>query len=157
MHFPNVDWESLKSIYGWPALQYQAWARGSLVLQCEQTLVLYTDNVLEFWVDDKPYFGGDFYAYRNAPLVLRLDPGEHKVDVRLIRDVRAFGANDEPMIELELRCERSKGYLILDADKMLVSDIVEGVLASPFASVPVRNASQTWIDIRGIDSIEVAS
>lgn len=118
---------------------------------------MHTDNVLEFWIDDKPHFGGDFYAHRNAPLVLRLDPGDHKLNVRLIRDVRAFGANEEPIIELELRCERSKGHLTLDADKLLVADIVDGVLASPFASVPVRNETQTWIDVRSIESIEVAS
>ncbi|KAL8831473.1 MAG: hypothetical protein Q9191_000845 [Dirinaria sp. TL-2023a] len=118
---------------------------------------MYTDYVLEFWIDDKPHFGGDFYAHRNAPLVLHLDPGDHKLDVRLIRDVRAFGANDEPTIELELRCERSKSHLTLDADKMLVADIVDGVLASSFASVPVRNEFQTWIDVRSIQSIKVAS
>lgn len=154
--FPNVDWTSLQSVYGWPALQYQAWARGSLAVQRAQTIVLYTDGVLEFWVDDKSYFGGDFYGYHNAPLVLYLEPGDHKVDVRLIRDVRAFGANEEPSLELELRCERSKDHLALDVERLLVADIADGILASSFATVPVRNEGSTWIDIRGIQSKEVA-
>ena len=28
--FPEVDWGFFQSVYWWPALQYQAWARGFL-------------------------------------------------------------------------------------------------------------------------------
>ena len=79
--FPGIDWPFLQSVYGWAALQYQAWARGRLVVESEkpQKIVLHTDHVLEFWIDDRSYFGGDFYAFRNAPLVLDLFPGEHKI------------------------------------------------------------------------------
>lgn len=37
------------------------------------------DHVIEFWIDDQSYFGGDLYAFRKAPLVLDLSPGEHKI------------------------------------------------------------------------------
>ena len=66
--FSNIAWPFLQSVYGWSVCQYQAWARGKLRVEAEteQTVVLYTDRVLELWVNDKMYFGGDLYALRNA-------------------------------------------------------------------------------------------
>lgn len=57
--FPNVDWPFLQSVYGWAALQYQAWTRGYLTVAADsaQSLIFYADNVLEFWVDGDHYFG----------------------------------------------------------------------------------------------------
>ena len=156
--FPEIDWLSLRSTYGWSALQYQAWARGSLVVKgvAKQTLLLNTDNVSEFWINNKPYFGGDFYAYRNAPLVLQLDPGYHKIELRLIRDVRAMGGDGEPTIQVELDVQRSEGNLALDGKKLVVSDIVDGKLVSSLACVPVRNESARWIDVWEVKPVVVS-
>lgn len=61
----------MRSVYGWPTLQYQAWARGTLPVAggVKRTVVLYTNHVLEFWFDDERYFGRDLYVYRRVPLV----------------------------------------------------------------------------------------
>jgi hypothetical protein len=146
-------------VYGWTALQYQAWARGYVEISADvpQTITFCTDNVIEFWVDDKLYFGGDFYAYRRAPAVLHLAPGKHKVDVRLIRDVRAMGGIGEPKVSIKLKAEVSRGILAVVESKLLISDIVDGNLASPFASVPVRNEGAGWVDIVEIESLTVRS
>jgi hypothetical protein len=58
--YDDVDWDFLKVVYGWAAVQYQAWARGEItVLGTEtQPFILYTDAIIEYWVDDKHYFGG---------------------------------------------------------------------------------------------------
>ena len=150
--FPNIDWPFLQSVYGWAALQYQAWARGHLKIAgvSTQSIILYTDNVLEFRVDDDHYFGGDYYAYRRAPLVLHLNPGTHNVDIRLIRDVRVMNADGEPRISIKLKAESSNGSLVLLGQKALIPDITNGVLASPFASVPVRNQGRNAINILDI-------
>ena len=147
--FPNIDWPFLQSIYGWAALQYQAWARGYLTVSSNSTysLILYTDNVLEFWIDDKHYFGGDYYAYRRAPLVLHLNPGSHNLDIRLIRDVRVMGGTGESKTLIKLKAESSDGSLALMGQKALIPDITNGVLASPFASLPVCNQGQSSVDI----------
>ena len=148
--FPNIDWPFLQSVYGWAASQYQAWTRGQLRIAANsaRTIVFYADNVLEFWVDDDHYFGGDYYAYRRAPLVLHLNPGSHNVNIRLIRDVRVMGGIGEPKISIKLKAERSNSNLAIVGQKALIPDIVDnGVLASPFASVPVRNEGQTSLDI----------
>lgn len=156
INFPDINWEYLRPIYGWPSLQYQAWTRGKLVIDGDspQMIVMYTDNVLEFWVDDQPYFGGDFYAFRRAPLVLRLDPGPHKIDVRLIRDVRAMGGVGDPSIRIKLEVQKSEGGLAITGEPLL-SDLFAGKLASHLASVPIRNEELEWIDVRDIKSVNV--
>ena len=157
--FPEVDWRFLQSVYGWAALQYQAWARGYLEISADlpQTITFYTDNVIEFWLDNKLYFGGDFYAYRRAPLVLHLAAGKHKADIRLVRDVRAMGGIGVPNVLIKMKAEISNGTLAMVEQKLLVSDIVDGILASPFASIPVRNEARGWVDILEIESLNVRS
>ena len=153
VEFPSVDWHFLQSVYGWAALQYQAWARGHLLIQADSTilLLLYADNVLEYLIDDKPYFGGDFYAYRKAPVVLRLTPGLHKIDIRLIRDVRSTGADNEPEVTTVLKVVQAEGGLTLEEGNLVVSDIINGNIASPIASLPVRNESQHWIQVLSVN------
>lgn len=154
--FPEINWEYLRPIYGWASLQYQAWTRGRLVIDGDspQMIVIYTDNVLEFWVDDQSYFGGDFYAFRRAPLVLRLDPGSHKVDVRLIRDVRVMGGVGNPSIRIKLEARISENSLTVTGEPLL-PDLFAGKLASHLASVSIRNEEMEWIDVQDIKSVNV--
>ena len=155
--FPNIDWAFLQSVYGWAALQYQAWARGALVIDgnSNQSIQFYADRVLEVWVDDMHYFGGDFYAYRRAPLVLHLDPGAHRVDIRLVRDVRVMGGVGKPTMTIDLRAEYTNGGLTVMREKLLVPDVIDGVLASSFASLPVCNNGKESIDVWSITSMAV--
>ena len=156
--FPNTEWHWLQQIYGWAALQYQAWARGILTVigNEPQAVVLYTDNVLEFWVDDKPYFGGDCYAYRRAPLVLSLQPGAHKIDIRIVRDVRMMGGMGSTTL-ITMRAERSGGRLVALEKKLLVSDVVNSTLASPYAALPVRNDGLRPVSIRKVEAVNVST
>ena len=154
--FPEIDWTFLQSIYGWAALQYQAWARGQIVIHAGQskTVLLYTDNVLEYTVDGEHYFGGDFYAYRRAPLVLQLTPGVHQLDVRLIRDVRAMGGVGKPLLHVNIKVELSTNDLVVVEDKILLPEIVAGRLVSSLGSVPLRNEGQKWTNILTIRSMQ---
>jgi hypothetical protein len=74
--YSNVDWDFLKVVYGWAAVQYQAWARGELVVGGNETqhVALHTDAILEYWVDEKHYFGGDFYSYHRLFCTLNQAP-----------------------------------------------------------------------------------
>lgn len=150
--YPNVDWDFLRLIYGWAAFQYQAWARGELVVHGKKTqhVILHTDAILEYWVDDQHYFGGDFYSFRKAPPVLHLEPGSHRLDVRLMRDVRAFGGILEPTIDVLIGVQQASGTLELAKPGLLMSDVVDGKLASSSASVTVRNSGIDDIEIIGI-------
>lgn len=155
--FPEVDWDFMRSIYGWAAIQYQAWARGNLFVDADspQNLLLYSDNVLEFWVDDQLHFGGDFYGYRIAPLVLHLEPGYHKVDVRLVRDVRAMGGVGEPSLCVRMEAQKANGGVVVVGD-LLLPDLVDGKLASHVGSVTIRSEENEWIEVWDIQSIDVS-
>ncbi|CAD0112557.1 unnamed protein product [Aureobasidium uvarum] len=139
--FPDIDLAFLQRIYGWAALQYQGWARGRLRVNGEklQTLNLATDNLLEFYLDGQHHFGGDYYAFRRAPLVLHLEPGDHIIDLRFVRDVRAMGGVGSPTIDMHLEARSSTKNLHLAADNALMPDMVSGHLASMLGSIQVRN------------------
>jgi hypothetical protein len=157
--YSNVDWDFLKTVYGWAAVQYQAFARGELHVggNQSQSFVLHTDAILEFWVDDVHYFGGDFYSFRKAPPVLHLAPGTHRIDVRLVRDVRAFGGILEPTIDVVIDIRRSIGSLELANTKILMADVVNGTLASSVGSVYLRNSGQEPVEIVAIQASNVSS
>ena len=154
--FPNVDWNRLRSVYGWAALQYQGWARGEFTIAADepQIVVWHIDQILEFFIDGQHYFGGDFYAYRRAPLVLRLIPGRHRIDLRLIREVRAMGGVGDPKISIDIEAKVSDGGLAVQGTPLL-PDVVEGKLVSSLGSFIVRNDEQEWIDVLSLELMTV--
>nr|POE84627.1 putative secreted protein [Quercus suber] len=156
--FADVDWDFLQKVYGWAALQWQGWARGHVVIRSKETktFTFSAKHVLEFWIDDKHYFGGDFFGFERAPLTLHLEPGVHRLDVRLIRDVRAMGAVGRPDIDVALTLELSTQGLhqlqnhLKPFAEIVISDIASsqgGDLISPFASVTVRNDALQDVDV----------
>lgn len=147
--YPDVDWNQMQAVYGWAALQYQAWARGSLKVDGtqSQTVVLYTDNILEYYIDGQHVFGGDMYAFRAAPVVLHLQPGEHQLDLRLVRDVRAMGGVGEPTISVTVKVELSRPGLNICPNTLLLPDRIGGKPASSFGSVTVRNDAHEDVEI----------
>ena len=151
--FPYIDWQSLQSVYGWAALQWQAWARGLIRIGGDDpvSILLYIDNVLEFWVNDQHYFGGDLYGYRRTPLVLYLNPGDHTLNIRLVRDVRAMGGNSEPSISLQLKIETSTRGLAILNDSMILPETVNGMPAGHYGSFSVTNLSNDWLSIQSIE------
>ena len=157
--FAEIDWAFLQSIYGWAASQHQAWARGYIDngKESDQSILLYTDDLLEFWVDEVHYFGGDFYSFRKAPLVLHLSPGRHRLDLRMIHDVRAMGGFGTPEVSIRLRVEGTKSGLAIDPRSLLLPDVVNGKLAGAVASVPARNESTDLIKILDIASSAVCN
>ncbi|KAI7273497.1 alpha/beta-hydrolase [Hortaea werneckii] len=160
--FPRVDWNALKHVYGWAALQWQGWARGQIHLPSAKTLALHVEHILELWIDGEQYFGGDFYGYGRSALTLHLLPGERRIDLRLVRDVRAMGGVGEPRLDLLLKLEESSGWLSsvladeTDEDTgILISDLVgdkNGPLASPYASATLRNDASHDIYIQGVEA-----
>jgi len=148
-NYTDVDWTFLQQVYGWSALQYQAWARGRFTVPGDsvQSYILYTDTVLEYWIDSFHYFGGDFYSYRRAPPVLSLSPGEHQIEVRFYRDVRAFGGVGNPTASITLQLNRTSGSLELSREGVLTSDMVNGQLASQWISVSLRNSGQDAVEV----------
>jgi hypothetical protein len=154
--FSKVDWIFLQSIYGWAALQWQAWARGEIIVNSNApvTATLYTDHILEYALDGVRYFGGDFYAFQKAPLVVHLTPGKHTLDVRVVRDIRAMGGVGEPTVDFDIELVPTQSHVGRAEGKILVSDVVDGVLPSPYGSVRIRNNGKEWIEVINITSVQ---
>jgi len=157
--FPDVDWQWLRDTYGWAALQWQAWARGEIYIQHENVdvLILNTGGVLEYWIDDQHYFGGDFYGFRKVPVTLRLSQGVHRFDVKLVREIRSMGGVGDPDVKVNLELRRSRRGLVRTNPEfdegVLISDLIGGdygPLASGYASVMVRNDAGHDIYVTGI-------
>jgi pimeloyl-ACP methyl ester carboxylesterase len=151
--YPSIDWRLLQEVYGWAALQWQGWARGEIIVQREDSAVvsLRLSNVLEYWIDDVQYFGGDFYGFHRAPTILSLEPGIHKIDIRLVRDVRAMGGiTDNPSIDVKIEMSDFIGDLLVHGDIVIADRLGDeaGLLASETASVVLQNAihEEIWID-----------
>ena len=102
-------------------------------------MTLATDNLLEFYLDGVHHFGGDYYAFRKAPIVLHLEPGDHIIDLRFVRDVRAMGGIGPPTIDIQLEARSSTHDLYFAAYNALMPDMVNGRLASMLGSIQVRN------------------
>ena len=90
-----------------------------------------------------------------AALILYLEPGEHRIDLRLIRDVRATGGFGCPKIDVVLQALLSGDDLGIDEDRIILPDVVDNALASDLASLVVRNESKQWIHVLGIESMDV--
>ncbi|ERF77070.1 hypothetical protein EPUS_06288 [Endocarpon pusillum Z07020] len=157
--FPSVNWTFQQSVYGWPALQYQAYARGFIDLtgHSSHRVAFSAEHVLELAVNDSPIFGGDVYGFCRAPMILDLVPGKNKIDLRLIRDVRAMGGIGSPSIFVRLsfgRCDR--GLNVVDKSTIL-PDVINGKLTSPYASVILCNAAEDWVSIVAVRSYNDSS
>jgi hypothetical protein len=157
--FEGVDWAMLRGAYGWAATQWQAWARGELTVGGgeRRAVELWVEGVLEMRVDRKTLWGGDFFVLRRAPVVLWLEPGPHVVEIRLVRDLRSMGGVDAvPAVDVALEVREVESVLAVRHGSVLVSDVVDGRLASPYATVSVTNVGVEWIQIADVVCSDVS-
>lgn len=157
--FPSINWAFMQSVYGWSALQYQAWTRGIIEIKGThpQTVAVSVGGVLEFMVDGEPYFGGDMYQYHRVPNFIKLTPGPHTLELRLTRDVRALGGLNnaiEVMVHADLRGAEP---ITLDQNSLLVPELANWRNGSPWASINVQNNEEKSIEIRSIRALKVGS
>ena len=153
--FQDIDWPALRAVYGWAALQWQAWVRGTLTIQSSEsmTVKIYLPAILEFEIDGQRHFGGDFFSYRNAPLILCLETGDHTLNIRVVRDVRASGGIGEPSVDFEIHVEQTESGLVLVPEKALIPDFVKGHgYAGRVCCIPVQNTGRNWLDV--VDVVE---
>jgi hypothetical protein len=142
-------------------------------------VALFTEHVLEFRIDGEKYWGGAFFAFRRAPLVVWLRPGRHVLEVRVVRDVRSMGGlADVPSAEIALEAivpepapkeelgppfapERSWNQwntgkehfhqVEVREGSVIVSDAIDGKLVSEWASVALTNVGDEEVYI-GVSS-----
>ncbi|ORX54950.1 alpha/beta-hydrolase [Hesseltinella vesiculosa] len=88
--FNGIRWQQNETAFGWSIEQYQAWFRGSLRVSQPSRLLIQVHGVSSFYVDDRMY-AGDLYSDKTTHHLVELTKGLHRLDVRLVHDVRVFG------------------------------------------------------------------
>ena len=154
--FSDIDWKSLKSVYGWPALQWQAWARGSLIVNGQEAkkILLNLENILEFWLDGEHYFGGDYYEDARAPHIVNLEPGPHRIDVRLIRDVRSMGSVGSCDLSFRIIASVVEEDLVFLPQSAVFPDFVNSKPAGSYCSIALLNTTEHCCHIQGIEVLD---
>lgn len=147
--FPDIDWNFLQQVYGWTIVQYQAWIRGIVINRSshEQLTALTLNQVLEYWVNNDHYFGGDFLGLERAPQLVRLQPGENVIEIRLIRDVRSMGGIGHTHINPSLKIAPAHEGLSIVENSLVAPEIFDGRLASPYVGVTLHNTHDVAVEI----------
>jgi hypothetical protein len=120
-----------------------------------QAVAIFTDGILELTIDGQRHFGGDFYSYRRAPLILNIAPGEHLVELRLLRDVRALGGQGDPTINVVVEIEIRHSMLNIAEQSLLIPEATGWRLGSTWASINVQNNAPEWVEVLSIYSPNV--
>lgn len=74
--------------------------------------------------------------------MLHLNPGNYRIDLRLVRDIRAMGGLRCPSLATRLEAQLLRGGLTVNEQRLIVGDILNKQPASDLASVTVRNETE---------------
>lgn len=155
----TVDWNALQDVYGWAALQHQSWIRGTFRVRghTRKCVLMWLGGAVEYIIDDDRSFGGDLFSFKRAPVVLHLEPGQHTLCIRLVRDVRALGATGAmPSVDVALVFQPvEEKQLLINDGAIIVPDVAHGKLAGAYASVPITNCCEDEITVTNVMSASV--
>lgn len=152
----EIDWDFIRSIYGWAAVQFQTWARGSLHNHADEdvTVAIHAAGTVDLALDTaegtKYHFGVDFYGFKRVPIIARLKPGSNTVHVRLTRDVRANGGQMPPVIEASMQATVLDGHARILENSLVISDVQHGRFVSAHASLTMFNHGTEPIFIESV-------
>lgn len=143
----TVDWEFLQQVYGWAAKQWQGWTRGEIFVSSKAPVrvAILMEEILEFKLDGISHFGGNFLATRKVPLFVTLSHGRHILEARLIREVRSMGGIGPADFLFTIEIVPVEAGSGVKAHDLLISDVVNGVLATDWAAITITNESDEWI------------
>ncbi|OQU98556.1 hypothetical protein CLAIMM_04322 [Cladophialophora immunda] len=159
LEFGEIDWEFAQNIYGWSAFQYQAWAKGEILNQdiASRAVSVFSDNILELWINDLHVFGGDFFGFGRAPVLVQLHPGTNNISVRLVREVRSMGGAFPPTLQADLRIRLASEQLTVVANGLVMPNVVNGRFCTRYGSITVRNQGATWVRVHRIAALSEES
>ncbi|KAK4907464.1 hypothetical protein LTR66_017640, partial [Elasticomyces elasticus] len=128
----------MQFVYGWSAQQYSTWIRGVINNHSPdaQKVEVWPSSILEYEINGKRIFGGDYYSFGRAS---QLQPGENIVNIRLIRDVRAMGGMEIPLIEASMRINTVEDELKVMKNSIIAPEIYDGRIAGLLIGLTLRN------------------
>ena len=172
--FPQIDWKMLEKAFGWSGLQFQAWIRGSLHVHNQGRYGIWIGNAIEFYLDKVYYDAGNLYdtdvvQFNRGGVFVNLAPGDHILEIRVVNDIRAFGGQLPPKVEVRIAMRQAIEDLVVADYNSHGGWVVPTVIPHPggnstevacvageFASVALRNEGEKWIIITGLHVGEVS-
>ena len=164
--FPDVDWEMLQKAFGWSALQFQAWIRGSFYIPSEGRYGVWIGSAVEFYLDGIYYDVGNLYdadvvQFSRGGLFLDLSSGKHLLEIRVVNDIRAFGGQVPPKVEVQVALRTvTEDLVVADYDThggWVVPTVIDmerkdpwrgdACVAGEWASFALRNEGREWVVI----------
>jgi hypothetical protein len=164
MLISNVSrWNDNNTPFSWSIEQYQAWARGILIVNEPIQLTLQIQGASEFYVNDTRYHG-DAYSYGTTAHFCRFDKGKHTINVRMIHDVRIFGGDKTPpqcqfSVVLYDDTEETLVYpenlvvprLRHNKSELLMPDYLSDIgFAGSYGSASIQNASDELLKVESV-------
>lgn len=172
--FDDVDWHALRNTFGWSALQFQAWIRGAITLREAGRYGIWIGGAVEFNLDGVNYDVGNIYEadvlqFSRGGLFLDLSAGEHVLEVRVVNDIRAFGGQIPPKVEVhlallevveELVVHEHNGHGGWEVPQIINMTKKNGLdesvcVAGAWGSFALRNQGRDWIVITSLRLNEV--
>ena len=167
--FPDVNWKILEKVFGWSALQFQCWIRGTIHVHIEGRYGIWIGSAVEFYLDGIYHDVGNLYdsdvvQYGRGGLFLELTSGEHTLEIRVVNDIRAFGGQVPPKVDVQVALRKVSEELVV-ADYYshggwVVPTVInmtrkyagkeEACLAGEWGSFALRNEGRKWIVITGL-------
>jgi hypothetical protein len=151
--------------------QYQAWARGILIIHEPIQLFVQISGVSEFYVHGNRYHG-DCYSYNTTTHLIQFEKGKHTIDVRMVHDVRMFGGGQTPpQCQFHVRLETKDEALLYPEDcavitpsnsrllnpdnstfcELLMPDYLNNIgFASSYGSVSIQNTGDDFMIVKSV-------
>lgn len=167
--FPDIDWIMLEKVFGWSALQFQAWIRGFIRIPNLGRYGLWIGNAVEFYLDGVYYDAGNLYdadvfQFSRGGVFLELLAGTHVLEIRVINDIRAFGGQIPPKVDVHVALRKvEEDFVVADYDShggWVVPTVInmtrkdpwrgDACIAGEWASFALRNEGREWIYITGL-------
>lgn len=118
----EVDWKSLVQVYGWAATQFDAWIRGYFQTDTDCIIRLNVRHSPEFFLDGSRY-EGDIYDL-GVPILLPVSKGRHRLDIRVVNEIRIFGFKQNPVAVIRVDAEMVKQQEVIYVKVDKLPDII---------------------------------
>lgn len=102
-------WKENAVPFGWSIEQYQAWARGILIVNKPTKVFMQISGVSEYYINGEERYNGDCYSYNTTSHLVHFEKGKYTIDVRMVHDVRVFGGGKLlPQCQFQVYLEPTK-------------------------------------------------
>ncbi|KYR01215.1 hypothetical protein DLAC_02333 [Tieghemostelium lacteum] len=140
----QIDWSFYQQVFGWTIWLYYGYAIGQFEITSPNSYIIDCTGIRTYYIKSMQSgqifeLQGDFYGYGVGQQVIELPVGQYQIFYRIQSSVRL---NQSPVASFQCTMETAWDQLMVLPSETIMSDIVGGLLASPYASVTIINVSE---------------